>query len=369
MEISGKIAQANGRLNAANVGVIIEQRANRLVLRATLPPKPGSQQSRPYQQRISLGIRASLAGVKEAESEARKIGALLACREFTWEPYLRLVDVPQTCGELIEALHKNFRASETTWRGDYIKIFKLLPADRPLTAELVERTINSLTPENPNSKTRKRAAIALGKLCKLAGLEIDLSLLAGDYSPAVVEPRDLPSDADIVTAWAALTNQNWRWFYGMLATYGLRPHEVFKIREFDWPIVIVDKPTKTGERAVWPFYPEWVEQFGLQEIALPGINLNRSNEAIGGACTTYFWRKLPHNLYSLRHRWAIRTLEFGLDISLAAQQMGHSVAIHSRIYHRWIGKDVHQRAYTALMANPHRPLPPNTASVGDGPTP
>ncbi|OLP15606.1 hypothetical protein BST81_25360 [Leptolyngbya sp. 'hensonii'] len=359
MDITGKIAQANGRLKAGNLGVQIQQIGDRLYLRATLPPKPGNSNPRPHQQRISLGVRANPAGLKQAEAEARKVGALLACREFDWAPYLNLVeDSPQNCGELIEGLRQNYRASETTWQGDYLKIFKLLPQEKPLTQELVERTIQSLTPDNPNSRTRERAAIALGRLCRFAGLEYDPAALAGKYSPSLVEPRDLPTDEDIVKSWKSLENLSWAWFYGMVATYGLRPHECFHIKEYEWPIIRIDKPTKTGERAIWPFYPEWVEQFHLQEVLIPPIKLDRSNEAIGRACTHYFWKKLPFNLYSLRHRWAVRTLEFGLDISLSAQQMGHSVATHSRIYHRWIGKDVHQRAFEALIANPNRPIPP-----------
>ena len=86
MELLGKIAQANGRLKAANVGVVIELRGSRLILRATLPPKPGSNKKHPYQQRLSLGLRANLAGLKEAESEARKISALIDCKEFDWDP-------------------------------------------------------------------------------------------------------------------------------------------------------------------------------------------------------------------------------------------------------------------------------------------
>jgi len=60
----------------------------------------------------------------------------------------------------------------------------------------------------------------------------------------------------------------------------------------------------------------------------------------------------------LRHRWAVRTLEYGLDISLAAQQMRHSVQVHSDIYHHWITEDVHRRAFNALMLRPDRPRPP-----------
>ena len=45
----------------------------------------------------------------------------------------------------------------------------------------------------------------------------------------------------------------------------------------------------------------------------------------------------------------VRTLNVGLDISLAAQQMGHSLKIHSEIYHTWISANVHRDAFNKIM--------------------
>ena len=56
--------------------------------------------------------------------------------------------------------------------------------------------------------------------------------------------------------------------------------------------------------------------------------------------------------------WAIRTLEFGLDISLAAQQMGHSAQVHSELYHHWISERHHQRAFELMMHRSERPDAP-----------
>ena len=89
MDIQGRLNQANGRLQAARVGVSIEAKGNRLYLRATFPPKPDSQQKKAFQQRLALGVHFNPAGVSLAEQEARKVGALLDCREFSWQPYLR----------------------------------------------------------------------------------------------------------------------------------------------------------------------------------------------------------------------------------------------------------------------------------------
>jgi integrase len=250
--------------------------------------------------------------------------------------------------------------SETSWKTDYWKIFKRLPQDVTLTVEVLEQVILS-TP--PHTKTRKRACRAIATLAKFAQLDYNPSNLVGNYSPKQVSPRDLPDDLTITQWWYKITNPGWRWVYGMIATYGLRPHEVFRLDLEQLGngsnIVSVLENTKTGARLVWACYPEWFEQFQLQDVKLPKIKLDRPNTAIGESCSHYFGDfKLPFQLYSLRHSWAVRTLEFGLDISLAAQQMGHSIQVHSGTYHHWITEDVHQRAFNTLMLRPERPRPP-----------
>lgn len=361
-----RLNQANGRLKASKVGVKIEQVGNRLYLRTTLPPKPESDKPRPHQQRIVLGVHANPAGVKLAEAEARKVGALLDCNEFSWKPYLA---VQPENGKTVGDWVANFEAdyfmrrsrnpkSETTWRGDYFKVLRLLPQAEDLTPALLQEAIAKTSPD---TKTRQRFCMVLGKLAKFAAINFDARPLKGNYSPKRVTPRDLPDDATIAQWYGKIKNDRWRWAYGMLATYGLRPHELFhlgvdKLREGFGILNVLDG--KTGARQVWPCYPEWVDQFELRNLQVLSVS-GRDNSELGERCTHYFRDAgLPIKLYSLRHRWAVRTLEFGLDISLAAQQMGHSVAVHSDLYHAWISEDVHQRAFEALMLRADRPRAP-----------
>jgi hypothetical protein len=60
----------------------------------------------------------------------------------------------------------------------------------------------------------------------------------------------------------------------------------------------------------------------------------------------------------MRHAWAIRTLIFELDISWAARMMGHSVKIHSDVYHHWISQKQMLAAHNKAIANTNRPQPP-----------
>lgn len=365
----GKLAQANGRLKAAKVGVKIEAIGDRLYLRATFPPKPSSPKQIPYQQRLALGVHANPAGISQAEKEARKIGALLDCNEFNWEPYLRAAtdtENADTVAGWIERFEDDYfqrrrrtDKSESTWKGDYLKVLRQLAPDQALSVELLKELILATAPD---SKSRKRVCMVANALAKFAALPCDFRPYAGRYSPRRVSPRTLPDDSLIAECYGKIKNPGWRWVYGVLATYGLRPHEVFNL-DFDevrsGSQVVSVLGGKTGARRVWPCYPEWYDQFEIKAVSLPNINLDRNNTRIGESCSKYLNPLLPgFKLYDLRHCWAVRTLEFGLDLSLAAQQMGHSVAMHTDTYHAWITDKHHQRAFEALMMRSDRPRPP-----------
>lgn len=368
MNIDNEIIKANTRLKNALIGVTVCQISNRLYLRATLPPKPGSPKAKPHKQWISLGIYASKEGIKRAEAEAFKLGGLIACRDFKWELYLKTpTSIPAIYVKDWIDKFENFyfqtrqrnHKTETTWKIDYFNVFIKLPQWEALSAEIILKVVKSTAPD---TRTRKRTSIALSALAKFAGVEINLKPYAGKYSPKKASPRDLPNDTFIAQCFYQIESEAWRWVYGMLATYGLRNHEIFRldieaIARGDY-IVTVGENSKTGSRRVWPVYPEWFEQFNLQSVVLPKVNIDRSNADIGHAVTSWFSKHVPFQPYDLRHCWAVRTLEFGLDISLAAQQMGHSVQIHSELYHHWISEQHHQRAFELMMLRSERPHAP-----------
>ncbi len=366
MDINEKINQANHRLKLAQVGVSIVQLGNRLYLQATLPPKPNSHRTKRHQQRIALHFYANPAGVQQAEKEARKVGALVACKEFDWAPYLKPDEPePERVNEWVEKFKENYfirrpsnPKTQTTWKTDYQDVFRQLPQEQPLTSKVM---IQAIASTKPDTRTRKRYCIALGALAKFAQIEFDAKPYKGRYSPRRASPRDLPDDETIAQWFYKIPNHDWRWAYGMLATYGLRPHEVFlldfaNLGQADY-VSLLDG--KTGARRIWPIYPEWVKEFKLfEEINLPKIKGRNSREMgtrVGHAFHRY---SIPFKPYDLRHCWAIRSLEFGLDVSLAAQQMGHSAAVHTDLYHLWITDRHHQRAFEALMRRSDRPLPP-----------
>ena len=370
MDFSGRLAQANGRLKAGKVGVSIEQDKNVLCLRAIFPPRPGSSKQNSYQQRLYPGFRANIDGLRLAEQEARIVGSLLQRGQFTWSQYIKNRKTePQTCGDWIEHLRQHYinqGGSEETWSGDYWKRLKLLPQTQALTQEVLHQLVLDTTPENPNSRTRQRTCMAVGVLAKFAGITYDPSPYRGKYGPDEVDPRELPTDTAIAEWFHKLKNPSWRWVFGMMATYGLRNHEVFKLDLESLlegkRVVRVLASTKTGARQVWPFYPEWVDEFELLCPRVPPINLERSNPKIGHSVTEYFnGVDLPFNPYLLRHAWAVRTLAMGLPWELAARQMGHGNEVHRRTYHRWLSDEVQQQIFEAIAARPDRPQAPKGA--------
>ncbi|MBW4568065.1 MAG: site-specific integrase [Tolypothrix carrinoi HA7290-LM1] len=362
-----QITTANSRLKSQNIGLAIERDGGRLRLQGIFPPKPDSDRIGAFQQRLYPDIRATSEGVRLIEKEALKIRLLLDERKFDWEPYLKIsVSAPLSVGDWINLFEEDYfnrrrrtPQSETTWRTEYQHVFRHLPQGQELTAKVLQAQILAT---EPDSKTRKRYCICLGALAKFAKLDFNAKVFAGDYNPRKVTPRDIPTDEQIVEWFYKIDNASWRWVYGMLATFGLRNHEVFRLdlKAFENShICSVLANTKTGARRVWSFHPEWLSEFNLHEISLPKVNLSSPNANLGHSITQYFYRhKIPFPAYSLRHAWAIRTLEYGLDISLAAQQMGHSLKVHSELYHHWISDRQHQRAFELLLKRSDRPLPP-----------
>ncbi|MEH2374036.1 site-specific integrase [Nostoc sp.] len=373
------LAKINDRLKIAQTGVRIQQISNRLYLRATLPPKPNSQKTQPYQQRIALGIYASDEGLKRAEAEAKLLGGLIACKNFRWDAYLKAPSVELLAVETIEVLIQRFekyyfqtrdrnQQTLTTWLIDYWRVFQKLPQTDILNAQNILKVVTNTIPD---TKTRKRTCMALSAIAKFAQIEINLKPYRGRYSPRLVTPRDLPTDLTIAKHFYEIESESWRWVYGMLAAYGLRNHEVFRldfgaIANGNY-IVSVGENSKTGSRRVWPCYPEWFEEFNLQEVVLPKVDLNQANHALGHVVTVWFKRhEIGFAPYSLRHCWAIRSLEFGLDITLSAQQMGHSAKVHSELYHHWISEKHHQRAFELMSNKSDRPSVPKILGHQNG---
>lgn len=362
--VEEELRKVNQQLKVAAIGVSIRQDGKRLYLVATLPPKPTSPKQYPHQQQISIGVYANFAGVTQAKKEALVLGALIASKEFRWEIYKpELAEkpvAPKMVGDWLDDFERDYwlrrgrsPKTETTW-SDYQKIFKLLDLDKALSKQVIMEAI-ALT--EANTRTREKACNYLGALARFAGVVIDLKPYKGNYKERTGELiRDIPSDDEIEAIAQWIEPEQWRVAFRLMATYGLRNHELFYLDFSEmgqYPgVLIVRQGGKTGFRRVWPCKAEWWQLWGLSEITqndLPRCS-GKSNSDLGQRVTRAFERgEVGFPPYNLRHAWAIRTAILGLDPSIAAKMMGHSLAVHYKKYHRWLSEAHLQLAWEKMI--------------------
>jgi integrase len=372
-QIEAGLKDANARLKADKSKVSILRIGNSLHLQATLPLKPGDIDKNgkgTKQYKISLGIPANLHGLKTATEESYELAKLIARKQFKWdEKYLNKKQdkTDKTFGELFDSYEniyfsdrqKNIK-SETTFK-NYTVVLKQFNRDMLATPENIQKQFDAIC--NNKGHWKHRTAIAVNLFCKT----FDIPLMLKFRKPQTKE-RNIPSDLDIETTfleWEKYANSrrnkreeqadNWlvfRWFYGMMATYGCRPHELISSPDFKhwlssenidltWK---VHEVCKTGNRQVIPLHEKWIELFELRNpeiINLVEIYINgkcdlRSRETLVRLMSDWFLKtKLGFRPYDLRHAWAIRAHILGIPIKAAADNLGHSVEQHTSTYQKW----------------------------------
>ncbi|HLO86037.1 MAG TPA: site-specific integrase [Nostocaceae cyanobacterium] len=388
-----ELEQVNLRLKSAKTKVTIRESNGSLQLRATLPIKPGDKDingNGRKQYNISLSIPANLEGLKTAEEEAYELGKLIARKIFEWnDKYLGNEAIKKdfkTIGELLEQFeteyfktHKRTTKSEHTFFYYFSRTKRFTnPQDLATPANLIN-AIEKIDQE----WSKYNAARAIAAFCQTFKIEIDLS----KYSKMPEQnSRNIPTDAEIVAGFYKFVdylnyrgnqvNENvkdswqlWRWTYGMLAVFGLRPRELFINPDIDWWLSQenidltwkVHKDCKTGEREALPLHKHWVEEFDLRnakylEMLATAINKkDKNNHADITALTqrvSWWFRKigLDFKPYDLRHAWAIRSHILGIPIKAAADNLGHSVQVHTQTYQRWFSLDMRKLAINQALS-------------------
>jgi integrase len=366
-----ELLEVNQRLKVARSRVAIFIRDNRLWLRATLPPKPNSNKTKPYQQYVGTGAKTTIAGLKYAERKAKEMSVSLDAGNFKWSAWSDLKNnEDKTFGELIEEYHayrlSKSKVADSTWKSDYLLISKKLPSD--LKVDLGE-ILSAIALTEPDSRVRKRLVDYCGRLARFGKFsEKDLekiSEMVGNYSAASVNPRNLPSDEKIVDFVLSIKNPGWRWVVGAIAAYGLRSHEAIRLEVLDFPADRHSHPTvatclkmrvsensKTGDRIVRPLRAEWAEDWKLGEIILPDFeSIDVDNGKLGTKISGWFRNHAPFNALDLRHCYARRCFEFGLSADISAKFMGHSSKVHQQTYQAWFGEKVYDEAYQKAIGN------------------
>jgi integrase len=357
MDFRERLNRCNGRLKAAQIPVRVQQIGDRLYLRGTFPPPPGSTKDRAYQQRIALKLPANPRGLTVAELRAKEAGAAVELGTFDWADWRG--EVAETVEDWVKRFCTEWEGASITWTTDYKQPFNKLPSDAPLTGELLRQTLEAVKRDRPNSRAQLRAYNAFRQLATFAGISTEpLKGLKGTYSASEVDPRDLPTDEAIAKMRSGIKDDGWRWVFGMLAAYGLRGHEVYKADLVDFPTVRIPTDTKTGARFVWPLYPEWAEKWELGNRSWPPLrNIPSYTNGQLGTKTAKFFERMDCQAYDLRHCYARRCFEFGYSPEFGAKMMGHSPDVHCRTYRRWIDEGVYWQVYQRGLNGDRPPCP------------
>ncbi len=247
-----------------------------------------------------------------------------------------------------------------------------------LTQESIENVLNSLANDHAKRSSLKTLKVLKNTL-GLTSYNLDNFKVNKPQS----QVRDIPSDEDVVKFFQNFNHYSvnrkktikrhlvdswklWQWVYGMLAAYGLRPRELFVNPDINWWLSSdntdntwkVAPETKTGYREVVPLHPNWIELFDLKNPDLLKLLINQTEgktsfkeiNIIRVNCSSWFRRVgVPFTPYDLRHAWAIRAHIMGVPIKAAADNLGHSVEIHTEIYQKWFSLDNRKKVINSVV--------------------
>ena len=283
-----------------------------------------------------------------------------------------------TIEELLEAFEEEYfltkkrtRKSITTYnqhRDNILRGFKVLEGlNHPLTKETLDKAIKST---DAGTSMRRQVVKALSVFCRTLKIEYDFKGLANGYEPS---RRDLPRDEEIEKAWDAVkieeyfnnkrfagNGECWGWMFAVIATYGLRCHELLAIdyeKSFKpphYPLYIDGHEiggTKTGPRIVFPIPIEWVEKFDIANPKLMFLEKRKEffhknpRELANCVGERLRLKKTGFPAYHMRHRYAVRGHELGFHIDDMARWMGHTVNEHTKTYQKYLGEETHFIAY------------------------
>jgi integrase len=382
MDENQKLLDINQDLESKGINLRIEKRGKVLNIRGSLPDKKFHNLSKV--QRISLKLPYNMKGLEEAKKAIELIDFQLKKNLFSWSHWIKekaisSIKINRTVvNDEIESFKRQFFSDTSrskspagmisTWQSAYKPYMnRLIGVSHQSTLKLNEELLlKILLSYKENSRSRQQCGIALSALAKYLKLELpeNWKQLQSGYGIHESYFRKLPSDEEIINNFHLIPNPKWRFVFGLMATYGLRNHEVFFsdltcLKQGGDKILRVFPNTKTGEHQVWPFHPEWVSLFQLDKLndisdSLPGIKTDLKEttlQHIGRRVSEQFRRyKVSFTPYDLRHAWAVRTILIGLPNTVAAKMMGHSVSIHTKTYHHWITRRDQQLAVDSALS-------------------
>jgi integrase len=219
------------------------------------------------------------------------------------------------------------------------------------------------------------------------------------------KPKAIPSD-EALEAWLdGLDDPLLQWVYGLIATYGLRPSEVWHVLPIDshgWITVPGDQLTKTATHVAPALPMAWVERYGLRDrfgemqerllqrwqiqwTDLGGQRVPNNNTSLSNYLYKQFQLRGTPKLwarawegdgqdwcrpYDLRHAYAVRCWSHpeasAIPMAEHAEWMGHGLELHRSTYLRWMSPEARAAAARARAGHGQ---PAAAPALPDGITP
>jgi integrase len=303
----------------------------RLYLLARLPRRDG--QPGTAQARIALRLDDTPVNRRTAAAQLKTLQRQLATGTFEWAYWS---DEPSgvTWREAIRRLHRARvelgRTSESTWEINYMGRLRQIPAASPCTTQSIAAALERY---DRSSCSYKELFYLLRHLARLVAVPFP-EVPVPTYSQAQLV--EVPTDAEIVD-WVNRAGPS-AWYFGLMATYGLRPHEIETSTLIERDYLQVADSTKTGFRTVVPLPRGWVDLFDLRDRRPRPVLV----ETAARADRVSKWLSkevrrigVPWRPYALRHAYAARLWREGgarLDVYTASRLMGHTATQHTRTY-------------------------------------
>ena len=305
----------------------------RLYINVTLPFRDGSPGNKQY--KLTLKLDDTPQNRRIAEKRRIQLDKELAAGTFEWENWTEQ-DKAVKWRDGIQLLYRKKvvlgRLRESTWDRSYMGRLRQLNPLEPITTTAIELAVTKYD--------RTQCSYKL-----MYYLMRDISTLTGVPFPEVGTPlygqREgellVPTDEEIIE-WVQAAREPHRYYFGLMATFGIRPHEADSSTLLPDDNLQIKEDTKTGRRIVIPLHPEWIDLFDLRtKKSRPETD---RVVPVPDECSQWLNRervrlKIKWRAYALRHAFAARLWKMGggqLDVYTAARLLGHSVREHEKTY-------------------------------------
>jgi integrase len=290
-----------------------------------------------------LKLADTPANQRTARKRLAELEKQLARGSFDWDYWVDTGAKGITWRAAIHLLYQKKvvlgRTSENTWNINYMGRLRQINQNSECTSSSMKAALMKYARDSCSYKELYYLLKHISDLTKVPMPQVPLPT----YGRA--KAVEVPSDEEIIV-WIMSAEGPAKWYFGMMATYGLRPHEIEHSNITEEGFCIVSKgkemSSNPGLRMVPPLEPEWVELFDLcnpKYRPMRGSDRERNDQVSKFLYKEKVKLGIPWRPYALRHAYAGRMWRHGgakLDPYGAAETMGHSVKEHIETYREHI---------------------------------